>query len=960
MVIGLLGILKAGGAYVPMDPAYPSERLAYILRDAAPRVLLTQERLRRRLPDTAAELIALDNDWSGIAEKITSNLDLRVLGLRSDHLAYVIYTSGSTGAPKGVMVEHAGLLNYLQWALRAYAPEAGEAVAVNSPLAFDATVTSLYCPLLSGRSVVLLADGQELEGLERLLQQPRHWSLIKISPAHLQVLGQRLKSAKLPCTVGAFVIGGEALPHSTVKLWRSIWPQIRLINEYGPTETVVGCSVYDIPREWTAVSTVPIGRPISNTQIYILDIYQQPVPVGVTGEIFIGGAGVARGYLNRPELTAERFIADPFSADPQARMYKTGDLGRWRSDGTIEYLGRNDHQVKIRGFRIELGEIEAQLQQHPQVKEAVVLAREDEPGEKRLVAYVVAADLPQLKALRKEGSDNAGAGIVAQWKGLYEETYSAGTPGPSFVGWNSSYTGQPIPEAQMQEWLTCTLERIQALRPKKVLEIGCGVGLLLQHLAPQCAVYVGTDFSASALEQLRQWKSRREDLGHVELLQRSATELQDLESGSFDTVVLNSVVQYFPDIEYLLTVLQEAARLLSPGGKIFIGDVRHLGLLAMFHSAVQLSKAAATLSVGQLRKRIARAVGQEKELVIDPQFFQELPGRLPGISAVEVQLKRGRALNELTRYRYDVLLHTGEQISAHAVCEPLEWQAAVGSTAELEAALRERRWSAVRLSSIPNPRLAREAAAQRLIETNDEHLEAGVLRRQLSELQLEEVGPEQFWKWGEAHGYDVQVSWGSPESPACFEVQLLDCARANQIPRAVSSLPDAVKPWGAYANDPLENSFRQQLIPQLREYLKGRLPEYMVPSGWMVLKQLPLTPNGKLDRRALPAPQSRPEEVGEYVAPRTELERMLADIWAQVLRVDQVGVQDNFFELGGHSLLGVKLIAKIAERLTVGLSVIAVFQYPTIQQMVKIVESLKLANVGPLSSEGMEFEEGVI
>ena len=400
MLVGLYGILKAGGAYVPLDPTYPRARLATIVADARPKAILTQRHLLESMPAQDACLFCLDSDFGTLHGYDSDNLESRTA---PTDLAYVIYTSGSTGKPKGVMIEHAGLTNYLQWALRAYAPEEGEAIPVGSPLAFDATVTSLYCPLLSGRRVVLIPRGQEVEGLERLLLQPTRWSLVKISPAHLQLLGHRLLPLKPPCTVGAFVIGGEALPPSTVELWRTIWPQTRLINEYGPTETVVGCCVYDVPQDWIATSSVPIGRPISNTQMYILDDRRQPVTTGITGEIYIGGAGVARGYLNRPELTAEQFISDPFSVDPRARMYKTGDLARWRADGNIEYLGRSDHQVKIRGLRIELGEIEAQLQAAPQIRAAVVLAREDSAGDKRLVAYVVPQDVndtPQPEGLR--------------------------------------------------------------------------------------------------------------------------------------------------------------------------------------------------------------------------------------------------------------------------------------------------------------------------------------------------------------------------------------------------------------------------------------------------------------------------------------------------------------------------------------------------------------------------------
>jgi amino acid adenylation domain-containing protein len=958
MVVGLLGILKSGGAYLPLDPSYPIDRLQYMIEDAGPSVLLVQEGLKSALPQTKAAIISLDAYPYTMSGFDQTNIDPDSIGVRPETLAYLIYTSGSTGEPKGVMVRHRNLMSSTLARTQFYG-DLGRFLLL-SPIGFDSSVAGIFGTLTNGGTLLVATQDalRDPSVLMAAIHRLGASSLLCVPALYQRLLalpGVGVEDSSLT----RVIVAGEACPPGLIADSIRRAPSITVFNEYGPTEGTVWATVHEC-RDSGSADSVPIGRPIANTKIYILDDHVQPVPIGVVGEIYVGGAGVARGYLNRPELTAQRFLLDPFSADAGARMYRTGDLGRWRPDGVVEYLGRNDLQVKIRGFRIELGEIEAQLLQHPQVKEAVVLAREDEPGEKRLVAYVV-VDVPQPNATRRgDAVVNVGAEIVSQWAKLYEETYTAAVVGPSFVGWNSSYTGQPIPEEQMQEWLARTIERIGQLRPRKMLEIGCGVGLLLQHLAPQCVRYVGTDISGSALERLKQWMSGREDLQHVELLHHAATELQDLESGSFDTVVLNSVVQYFPNIEYLLAVLQDALRLLGPGGKIFLGDIRHLGLLPMFHSAVQLSKAAATVRVGQLRKRIARAVAQEKELLLDPRFFKSLPGRLSGISATEVQLKRGRASNELTRYRYDVVLHTGEEPKAHAVCELLEWPIADGTSAGLEAAFGERRWRAVRLTSVPNGRLAREAAAQRLIETSDEHLEAGVLRRQLSELQFGGVDPEEFWQRGEAYGYDVRVSSGPPGSPECCEVQLVHEIRANQVPQVVPQPLDVDKPWCEFANDPMESGTRQQLVPELREHLKSRLPDYMIPSAWMVLKELPLTHNGKLDRRALPVPQSRPEEMGEYVAPRTELERTLTEIWAQVLRVDQVGVQDNFFELGGHSLNGVKLVAKVSERFGVKLPVVTMFRHPTLQQMAEVVSSLQESATARRTSGGVEFEEGLI
>ncbi|PYS75785.1 MAG: non-ribosomal peptide synthetase, partial [Acidobacteria bacterium] len=289
------------------------------------------------------------------------------------------------------MVTRGGLLNYLNWCVRAYRVADGSGAPVHSPLSFDLTVTSLFPPLVAGRSVRLLGDDEAAgELLAEALRGRPDFSLIKITPAHLEMLGLLMKPDEIEGAARALVVGGEVLHAESLSFWRAHAPATRLINEYGPTETVVGCCVYEAQAAMPS-GPVPIGLPIANTQVYVLDERMNPTPFFAAGEIYIGGAGVARGYLNRPDATAARFVPDPFSGAAGARLYRTGDLGRRRADGTLEFLGRNDYQVKIKGYRIELGEVEAALRELPEVREAVVAARA-ESGEKRLVAYVALRD----------------------------------------------------------------------------------------------------------------------------------------------------------------------------------------------------------------------------------------------------------------------------------------------------------------------------------------------------------------------------------------------------------------------------------------------------------------------------------------------------------------------------------------------------------------------------------------
>lgn len=390
MVIGLLGILKAGGAYVPLDPTYPADRLAYMLDDAAPKVLLIQERLREMLPQTKARFIALDGDWEKISALSESNLEPCVAGLRSQHLAYVIYTSGSTGRPKGSMNEHRALVNRLQWMQNQYQLTTADRVLQKTPFSFDVSVWEFFWTLMTGaRLVVARPQGHQDAAYLRRMIEEMGITTLHFVPSMLHIFLEQYEPGWCWC-LRHILCSGEELTATLQNRCLTSLPHVRLSNLYGPTEAAVDVTFWECQMDESSIR-VPIGRPIANTQMYVLDRHRQPVPIGVTGEIFIGGDGVGRGYLNRPELTAARFVPDPFNENSQTRLYRTGDLGRWRPNGAIEYLGRNDFQVKIRGFRIELGEIEAQLLHHPHIKEAVVVAREDVPGEKHLVAYVVPA-----------------------------------------------------------------------------------------------------------------------------------------------------------------------------------------------------------------------------------------------------------------------------------------------------------------------------------------------------------------------------------------------------------------------------------------------------------------------------------------------------------------------------------------------------------------------------------------
>ncbi|MEA2175560.1 MAG: hypothetical protein QOD00_3152, partial [Blastocatellia bacterium] len=961
MLTGVLAILKAGGAYLPLDPSYPQERLNFMLEDARARVLLTLQHLDRVRPANNARVLCLDAEREAIASESEENLWTSITG---DNLAYVIYTSGSTGRPKGVMIPHRGLTNYLNWCLRSYPLAEGQGAPVHSSLSFDLTITSLFPPLMVGKKVLLLEEEDGGEALSAALRESPGFGLVKITPEHLRMLGQLMNEADAGGAARAFIIGGEALNADHLSFWRQHAPRTRLINEYGPTETAVGCCTYEVTAEDKFNRSVPIGRPIANAQMYILDGRLEPVPLNVAGELYIGGAGLSRGYLNRPELTAESFIPNPFcdASTAGARLYKTGDVARLLPDGNVEFLGRADYQAKVRGYRIEPGEIESVLSEHPDVLESLVLIREETPVDKRVVAYVV----PALSYANMFGQGQGELAVeqTGQWQTLYEDIYSQAASQEqdatfNITGWTSSYTGQPIPAEEMREWVDQTTGRILEQGPRSVLEIGCGTGLLLFRIAPHCASYYGTDFSHAALSYIEQQLQRLDQpLSQVRLEQRAAHDIKELEAEAFDTVILNSVVQYFPDIEYLLNVLESAVEKVRPGGFIFIGDVRSYPLLKPFHASVQLHKASLSFTRAQLLERVDEYVEQEEELNVDPAFFHALKQHLPGINRVQVQLKRGQHHNELTSFRYDVMLYVGDAVDSEADEDTasrgvdvdwMDWEPEGLTLSTLRHLLSDDERRALGLRRVPNARVHEAIWTLELLESEDGPQTVAALREALKETATRQsIDPEDIWALSQELGYEAEISWSNSGVDGAYDVlfKKLNVEGPTKVYNVgVSGVFDkgaGPKPWSQYANDPLkgkrEREFDRQLTPRLREHLQAYLPEYMMPSAFVMLDQFPLTPNGKVDRRALPAPgQVRPELTESFAAPRTPDEELIAGIFAEVLRLDRVGIHDGFFELGGHSLLATQVISRLRETFHVELPVRCLFESPTVASLSETV-----------------------
>lgn len=936
LIVGMLGILKAGAAYVPVDPQHPTDRIAYILTDAGCVALLTSMAHQGRFDLNNVRELLVETLWPTLKQYPDTVPDGQPVG---SAIAYILYTSGTTGRPKGALIRHHSVANVLFSVANEPGLTAADKTIALATIAFDLAVVEIYTPLLVGAELLLIdpATARNGEALAQVLNDPSI-TFIQTTPATFRVL---LEAGWRGHKALRVISCAEALPmdlaHTLLASCAELW------NYYGPTETTIYATGKRI-RETD--ERITIGSAIANTRIYVVNEQGQLAPDGQPGELWIAGEGVSDGYLNQPELTADKFVDNPFSATPE-KIYRTGDLGRYLNGGTtasapatadIVYMGRIDQQVKIRGFRIELGEVEHTLAKIQTIKEAVVMAREDRAGDGRLVAYVV----PDLSELDRSGTD---------WQQRWDTIYEAGVKSQTDHTTSEADLDVVIAEQlsnqtdirqQADEWLAQSLKRLRALGAKRVLEVGSGAGQLLFELAADTDLYIATDYAQAAIDNLNgriqtgMLSRQPVGQGQVRAQVAMADDYSMVDLTSLDLVLIHSVAQYFPDARYLLKVIEGAVKATRSGGCVFVGDMQSRRLQVQHHTFDQLQRTADNQSVADFRRIVDRRVKLDDELMADPAFFYLLPTLFPAISAVDVQLREGQSLNETTKYHFDVWLYVGKAPDEARVDATLDWSS-VRSTEILEQYLQQHPDQAIRLTNVPNARTATDNALVYWLTEAPDETAIGDLKERISHIPAG-IDPDLFWQLAERLDFRAHVRWATDGADNQLEVVFIPTSRRSALPplpQGMNLTDTAPRDFVNEPYAPLPTVTKEQ-IRAWRQAAAQSLPDYMVPTDFVVVPRFPITPNGKLDRKALPAPAiTRPAAAPEPASnlPSSAEEKLLASIWQTVLGVEAISLDDNFFELGGHSMIAVQVMTRLEKQTGKRLPLASLFEYPTIRSL---------------------------
>ena len=838
-IIAILGTLKAGCAFLPLDADLPAERLSFMLQDARPATVFTRERLA--------------DHWPHLTRQSPAALQCE---LSPEACAYVIYTSGSTGTPKAVSIPHRAFSNHMLWWQQAFPLASTERMLHKYSLSFDVAMLEIFGPLIAGAGVVIARAGAQADSayLAELIAAQRV-SAIDVVPSQLRALLDEPLFQACP-TLRRITCGGETLPGELAQACLAALPAVELHNIYGPTEATISVTAWKCaPEEMGHV--VPIGKPILNTQVYVLDPHGNLVPAGVPGELHIGGAGLATGYLNHPDLTAEKFIPDPFSVRPGARLYRTGDLVRYLSNGNLEHLGRLDDQVKVRGFRVELGEIEAALTRHPSVQGCAAALN----GSDRLAAYIVPAARPEI------------------WPSVGE-----------FFFYDPLLYHAMTHDERRNACYRAAIVRLVA--GKTVVDIGTGADALLARFCIEAGAR-----KVYAIEMLPEsFKRAANLLAHlglerkVHLLYGDSTRVELPEKVD---VCVSELLGMIASCEGVAVILNDARRFLKPGG----------------------------VMIPQRSSTSIAAVSLPEVLAADPRFTE--------ISGPYVE-----RIFEQTGHAFDVRVCIDHFPKSHLLSD-----SAVFETLDFTSLVAPEFRSEIHLTMIRDGKLdglllwlnVETAPGERLDVLIDRTHWLPVFFPVFSSAiavragdTISAVGSSTLSADGFTPDYRIRGSLHQQSGRLDFDfVSRREGSdfQGNAFYRALFA--------DGYQGRYVTPSTRVD-AKALEKHLQRVLPEYMLPSSFVTISELPLTRNGKVDRRKLPAP-AQPKSAETSLAPQTELERSIAAIWRDLLRIDNIGLDENFFDLGGHSLLAVQIVSRLRKQLDLTTPVAGVFQYPTIR-----------------------------
>ncbi|WP_260956332.1 AMP-binding protein [Pseudomonas citri] len=919
LIVALTAVLSIGAIFIPLPPDSPQQRNELISRLAQLDAVIKPQSIDLSQWSLGTFLDIEAVDWCDSTlpfEPLVDDLSL----------AYILFTSGSTGLPKGVMVRRQNLAYFLSAINEVIDFPAWGALVSTTTYGFDISILEFFLPLAHGGTLYLASEQQSRDGqaIAHLLDRCDR-ALLQATPATWRLL----IAAGWPrtCAVGA-LCGGETL---SVELGEKIFRSARAAwNLYGPTETTIWSFCHRLhASDFTGSATsVPIGQPLPGTG-FRLSASQDPLE----SELVIGGPGVSAGYFNRDDLTAEKFqLAE---TDGASAAYYTGDRVRQRPDNSLVFIGRKDRQLKLNGYRIEPGEIESALHKSGLVSQSVVTLVEHAPDDCRLAAYVVLDNQVSSQC-------DADAGV---WLDVWEAAYLSAQKNEAASaesGYTSSFSGELIPDSDLREWVQATASRVMAFAGHSVLDIGCGIGmtgaLLLENGLPR---YVGCDASEAAVERARlRLGPLASPRGSCAVMKRAAHELGTLDEAPFDVVLLNSVIQYFPDTAYLVGVLEKAVELCRTGGVIVIGDVPYASLKPVLSAAAS-----------RTRKKLQRTlpVVGEGELWLDPLQIKQLAYALERVVHVETELRAGQGKDEMTRYRYDVIIRLDRD--ERTILEPAvrySYQHVRPHERDLGQWLASRP-SAFILSGVPNARISLD-------------------------LQLAEGGsaihpseacdPEYIRQWAASRHRQAKVRWSDrlPAGTMDIFVGPHDSLDPTFEPRPAmgdtSIEPPAVREVG-------DAAMRQEVIEQLKASLRAHVPSYMIPAHFIFLERFPLTFNGKLDVAAL-------ERFAPRVQPRhwpaddqsLSVKQRLTQIWSDILMIASIHPTQSFFAQGGSSLLIVNLTRALNEAFGLKLQVTELFEENSLDAQTRLINQKLGAgdalSVNPPSSSSVDRRSAAI